>query len=50
MSNALEIREAPSEMKHYLTHGQVLEPFLVALGTNIRVSSPLVPPGRHDPT
>lgn len=50
MSNALEIREAPSEMKHYLTHGQALEPFLVALGINIRVSSPPVPLGRCDPT
>lgn len=50
MSNALEIREAPSEMKRYLTHGQALEPFLAALGTNIRVLSPPVPLGKCDPT
>lgn len=48
MSNALEIREAPSEIKQL--HGQALEPFLVALGTNIRVSSHPVPPGWCDPT
>lgn len=50
MSNASEIREAPSEMKRYLTHAQALEPFLIALGTNIRVSSPPVPLGQCDLT
>lgn len=49
MSNALEIRAAPSEMKCYLTHGQALELFPVVLGTNT-VSSPPVPLGRCDPT
>lgn len=50
MSNTLEIREAPSEMKRYLTHGQALKLFLVELGTNIRVSTSPVPLGQHDPT
>lgn len=49
MSNASEIRAAPSEMKCYLTHGQALELFPVILGTNT-VSSPPVPLGRCDPT
>lgn len=44
-----EIREAPSEMKRYLTRGQALEPFPVTLGTNI-VPSPPVPLGLFDPT
>lgn len=50
MSNALEIREAPSEIKQLLNTGQDLEPFLVALGTNIKVSFHPVPLGWCDPT